>query len=139
MVYFRFILRYNAVCFSDDIFCHSSIIITSHSNFSPFFIRFCRVLSVTMLHSTSASKFMILMASFQPSKIDNRLLVMMIFLAFLCLAIAKAQIVLPLPYPPKASRKIPFVNLELRETASFCHFLKIKFVTLYTSKSSGFS
>nr|DAS31409.1 MAG TPA: hypothetical protein [Caudoviricetes sp.] len=62
-----------------------------------------------------------LTVSFQPSRIDKRLFKIKTFLAFLCLQISRAQIVLP--RPPRASKKIPFVSLSLRFTASFCHFL----------------
>nr|DAK44921.1 MAG TPA: hypothetical protein [Caudoviricetes sp.] len=52
---------------------------------------------------------------------DKRLFKIKTFLAFLCLQISRAQIVLP--RPPRASKKIPFVSLSLRLTASSCHFL----------------
>jgi hypothetical protein len=76
-----------------------------------------------MIISTSLSKFINLTASIQPFKIASLLLVMMIFLAFLCFAIASAQMVLPLP--PRASKKIPFDKWSLLLTASACHFLRV--------------
>ncbi|CAG5143231.1 Uncharacterised protein [Streptococcus pneumoniae] len=76
-----------------------------------------------MIISTPLSKFINLTASIQPFRIASRLFVMMIFLAFLCFAIASAQIVLPLP--PRASKKIPLDKCSLLLIASACHFLSV--------------
>lgn len=123
MVYLRFILRYKATCLSEDIFCHSSMISRSQSKLEPFLSVFCNFLSVWMMKVTSSSKPNALIDSSHPLRIERRLFRIAIFLAFLCLAIASAQNVLP--RPPKASRNIPGSILSLLLTASDCHFLSV--------------
>lgn len=106
-----------------DIFCHSSIIKMSHTNFDLPFSLFCKALSVIIINAVSLSYWNFFTVSSQPFKIDKRLFNMITLLASLCLQISKAHMVLPLP--PRASRKIPFVSQSHLLIASLCHFLNL--------------